>query len=160
MDGLSIYPIQIICIKIHQDFLAVDFLCIFEILYEIKYPMENNFEVNVHHITSKDSDQNLGSFVFPAHKKGKFRTLLKIHLPKSNDLIEWEEIVEVTAILFVISCKNKILIKIGYYLSNQLMYNNKINSNQSFEIDNIFRKILSDKPRITYFPLIKNYNGQ
>nr|UXY86849.1 ASF1-like histone chaperone [Cryptomonas paramecium] len=157
MNSFPVYPIQIICIKIHQDFLGANFLCVFEILYEVKYSMEKDFEVNIYHVTSKDADQNLGSFVFPAHKKGKFRTLLKIQLPKSKDLIQWEEMVEVTAILVVISYENEILVKIGYYLSNQLVCNDEISLNQSLEIDSIFRKILSDNPRITYFPFIKNY---
>jgi histone chaperone ASF1 len=152
------YPIEILYIKVLNNFCKIDSLFIFEVLYEVKYVLQNDFEVKIVYITSpleKDSDQELEIFIIPAKKKGKYKILLKIKPPDYKN-IKLEEITEITVILLIVSYNNKELVRIGYYLNNEIVFKNETNPTNSLEIDYILRKILSDKPRITYFSFNQN----
>nr|UXY87282.1 ASF1-like histone chaperone [Cryptomonas sp.] len=152
------HPIEVLYVKVENNFCSIDSLFIFEVLYEVKMILKEDFEVSVIYITSpleKNCDQELELFRLPAKKIGKFKVLLKVR-PPNYENIEWEELTEVTIILLVISYQNKELIRIGYYLNNEFNHNDKINSKDSNRTHSVLRKILSDRPRITYFPFISN----
>jgi histone chaperone ASF1 len=148
------YPIEILYIKVLNNFCNIDSLFIFEVLYEIKHILETDFQINAIYITSpleKKNDQELELFTLPAQKIGKFKVILKIQPPNYNNF-KVEEIMEITVILLIISYQKNELIRIGYYLNNEFLYENKTEQKNLYHKKNIIRKILSDKPRITYFP--------
>lgn len=151
------YPIEILYIKVLNNFCNINSLFIFEVLYEIKYNLETDFHINVIYITSpleKKNDQELELFTLPAKKIGKFKVILKIQPPNYNNF-KLEELMEVTVILLTVSYQKTELIRIGYYLNNEIVFRNDADETNSIKNENIIRKILSDKPRITYFPFFQ-----
>ena len=151
------YPIEIIYIKVLNNFCNINSLFIFEVLYEIKYTLETDFQINAIYITSpleKKNDQELELFTLPSKKIGKFKVILKIQPPNYNNF-KLEELMEVTVILLTVSYQKNELIRIGYYLNNEIVFEKEADQKNSFIKENILRKILSDKPRITYFPFFK-----
>jgi hypothetical protein len=151
------YPIEILYIKVLNNFCNINSLFVFEVLYEIKYTLETDFHINVIYITSpleKKNDQELELFTLPAKKMGKFKVILKIQPPNYNNF-KLEELMEVTVILLTVSYQKTELIRIGYYLNNEIVFGNEADQTNSIKKENIIRKILSDKPRITYFPFFQ-----
>ena len=148
------YPIEILYIKIINNFCKIDSLFMFEILYEIKTILVNDFQIKAVYITSsveRNNDQQLELFTIPGNKIGKFKVFLKIQAPNYSNF-PIEELQEVNVILLIFSYSNKELIRIGYYLNNEIYFENEIDHANSHRIKSIFRKILADKTRITYFP--------
>jgi histone chaperone ASF1 len=150
------YPIEILHIKVLNNLCHIDSLFLFEIIYEIKYCLQNDVKINAIYITSSfetHNDQELDYFTLPGNKLGKFKVTLKIRAPK-YDNFKLEELTEVTVILLTVLYENKELIRIGYFLNNEILYEKDSNQKNTLKVNYILRKILSDKPRITYFPLV------
>nr|UXY87773.1 ASF1-like histone chaperone [Cryptomonas curvata] len=150
------YPIEILHIKVLNNFCRIDSLFLFEVVYEIKYCLQNDIKINAIYITSSfetHNDQELDFFTLPGKKIGKFKIVLKIR-PPMYDTFKVEELAEVTVILLAFLYDNRELIRIGYYLNNEIFFKDDAKKKNSLKINYILRKILSDKPRITYFPFI------
>ncbi|KAJ1465322.1 histone chaperone [Baffinella frigidus] len=134
--------------KINKDFE-------FEIFYQIKNVLEEDFQIKFIYVVSplnEKSDQELESIKLPANKIGKFRVQLKFPPPDFSS-ISLEEIIGVTIILMIISHQKKEQLRIGYYVSNA--FNKDFPNDTRFQRKNnlkyITRKIIINQPRITRF---------
>ena len=148
------YPVEILYIKTINNFCNINSFFIFEILYEIKYILTKDFQIKAIYITSsleKNDDQELELFTIPGNKIGKFKVFLKIRAPDYSSF-RMEELTEVNVILLIFLYDNIELIRIGYYMNNEILFENEMDLKNSPKIKSILRKILTDKPRITYFP--------
>lgn len=101
---------------------------------------------------------------------GVQRFLLQVPAP-NHELIAHEDLLGVTVILITCSYKSKVFIQIGYYVNNEYDWNeeeekeyleenkDKLNDENAtkypkkIDINRVYRNILSDKPKVTRFPI-------
>ena len=98
-------------------------------------------------------DQELDVFFISAKKIGKFKMILNIKPPDYSN-ISFEEIIGITIILLKFWYKKKEFIRLGYFINNKLREEGDliIIEKETLPLNCVLRIILSDQPRITYFP--------
>ncbi|CAN4123615.1 unnamed protein product [Withania somnifera] len=128
----------------------------FEITYECNDPLKEDLEWKLIYVGSADDetcDQQLESvFVGPVNL-GSYRFVLQGDHPDPAR-IRAEDIIGITVLLLTCSYVGQEFLRIGYYVNNE--YNDeKLREQppQTVLIDNIERNILTDKPRVTKFPI-------
>ncbi|XP_059294933.1 probable histone chaperone ASF1A [Lycium ferocissimum] len=128
----------------------------FEISYECVDALKEDLEWKLIYVGSAEDetyDQLLESvFVGPVNL-GTYRFVLQAD-PPDPARIHQEDIIGVTVLLLTCSYVGQEFIRIGYYVNNE--YDDeklKEQPPQTVLIDKIQRNILTDKPRVTKFPI-------
>ncbi|KAJ1724324.1 Histone chaperone asf1 [Coemansia erecta] len=128
----------------------------FEITFECLSPLDDDLEFKLIYVSSpknKKLDQELDSLLVGPVPVGVNKFVFEADAPKI-DKIPKEDVIGVTVILLSCSYKDKEFVRIGYYVDN--MYNTEelqANPPEVPILDKIFRRILTDKPRVTRFPI-------
>ncbi|CAH9105547.1 unnamed protein product [Cuscuta europaea] len=128
----------------------------FEISYECVTPLKDDLEWKLIYVGSAEDetyDQLLESVLVGPVNVGNFRFVLQAEPPDPSKIRE-EDIVGVTVLLLTCSYLNQEFIRVGYYVNNEYT-DEKLREEppQNVLIDRIQRSILSDKPRVTKFPI-------
>ncbi|AFP65448.1 ASF1 like histone chaperone (nucleomorph) [Chroomonas mesostigmatica CCMP1168] len=151
-------PLDILSIKVKNNFINVENFFVFEIFYEVKKILKKDFELKITYVISpndKKQDQELGVFLISAKKLGKFKMPITVHPPSYFNFV-LEKILGITIILLDFRYENKEFIRIGYYINNEVDLEKKdfFETNNNFDLKYIIRKILVNQPRITHFPFL------
>lgn len=128
----------------------------FEISYECLTPLNDDLEWKLIYVGSAEDetyDQLLESVLVGPVNVGNYRFVLQADPPDPSKIRE-EDIIGVTVLLLTCSYLGQEFVRVGYYV------NNDYDDEQLREepppkvlIDRIRRNILSDKPRVTKFPV-------
>ncbi|KAI5559325.1 hypothetical protein POPTR_017G121100v4 [Populus trichocarpa] len=128
----------------------------FEISYECLTPLKDDLEWKLIYVGSAEDetyDQLLESVLVGPVNVGNYRFVLQANPPDPSKIRE-EDIIGVTVLLLTCSYLGQEFVRVGYYV------NNDYEDEQLREepppkvlIDKVQRNILSDKPRVTKFPI-------
>ncbi|XP_024014803.1 histone chaperone ASF1B [Eutrema salsugineum] len=128
----------------------------FEISYECLTSLKDDLEWKLIYVGSAEdetSDQLLESVLVGPVNVGNYRFVLQADSPDPSKIRE-EDIIGVTVLLLTCSYMDQEFIRVGYYV------NNDYDDEQLREepptkvlIDKVQRNILTDKPRVTKFPI-------
>ncbi|XP_024029641.1 histone chaperone ASF1B [Morus notabilis] len=128
----------------------------FEISYECLTPLNDDLEWKLIYVGSAEDetyDQLLESVLVGPVNVGNYRFVLQADPPDPSKIRE-EDIIGVTVLLLTCSYLGQEFVRVGYYV------NNDYDDEQLREepppkvlIDRVRRNILSDKPRVTKFPV-------
>ncbi|KAL1329790.1 hypothetical protein HN51_046981 [Arachis hypogaea] len=128
----------------------------FEISYECLTPLKDDLEWKLIYVGSAEDetyDQLLESVLVGPVNIGNYRFVLQADPPDPSKIRE-EDIIGVTVLLLTCSYLGQEFIRVGYYV------NNDYDDEQLREepppkvlVDRVQRNILSDKPRVTKFPI-------
>ncbi|KAB2611675.1 histone chaperone ASF1A [Pyrus ussuriensis x Pyrus communis] len=128
----------------------------FEISYECNTPLKDDLEWKLIYVGSAEDetyDQLLESVLVGPVNVGNYRFVLQADPPDPSKIRD-EDIIGVTVLLLTCSYIGQEFIRVGYYV------NNDYDDEQLREepppkvlIDRVQRNILSDKPRVTKFPI-------
>ncbi|KAG5018024.1 hypothetical protein AAZX31_06G002100 [Glycine max] len=128
----------------------------FEISYECLTALKDDLEWKLIYVGSAEDetyDQLLESVLVGPVNVGNYRFVLQADPPDPSKIRE-EDIIGVTVLLLTCSYLGQEFIRVGYYV------NNDYDDEQLREepppkvlIDRVQRNILSDKPRVTKFPI-------
>ncbi|KAF3443460.1 hypothetical protein FNV43_RR14012 [Rhamnella rubrinervis] len=128
----------------------------FEISYECLTPLKDDLEWKLIYVGSAEDetyDQLLESVLVGPVNVGNYRFVLQADPPDPSKIRE-EDIIGVTVLLLTCSYLGQEFVRVGYYV------NNDYDDEQLREepptkvlIDRVQRNILSDKPRVTKFPI-------
>ncbi|XP_052304214.1 probable histone chaperone ASF1A isoform X2 [Populus trichocarpa] len=128
----------------------------FEISYECLTPLKDDLEWKLIYVGSAEDetyDQLLESVLVGPVNVGNYRFVLQA-IPPDPSKIREEDIIGVTVLLLTCSYLGQEFVRVGYYV------NNDYEDEQLREepppkvlIDKVQRNILSDKPRVTKFPI-------
>ncbi|KAK6151024.1 hypothetical protein DH2020_015956 [Rehmannia glutinosa] len=129
----------------------------FEISYECVASLKDDLEWKLIYVGSAEDetyDQLLESVLVGPVNVGNYRFVLQADPPDPSKIRE-EDIIGVTVLLLTCSYVGQEFIRVGYYVNNDYD-DEKLREEppQKILIDKIQRNILSDKPRVTKFPLI------
>ncbi|KAL6520139.1 Histone chaperone asf1b [Orobanche hederae] len=128
----------------------------FEISYESVTPLKDDLEWKLIYVGSAEDetyDQLLESVLVGPVNVGKYRFVLQADPPDPSKIRE-EDIIGVTVLLLTCSYLGQEFLRVGYYVNND--YDDeqlREEPPQKVLIDKIQRNILSDKPRVTKFPI-------
>ncbi|KAL3844911.1 hypothetical protein ACJIZ3_002314 [Penstemon smallii] len=128
----------------------------FEISYECISPLQEDLEWKLIYVGSADDDtydQLLESvFVGPVNI-GNFRFLLQADPPDPSKILD-EDVLGVTVLLLTCSYVGQEFVRVGYYVNNDYD-DDKLKEDPPAKvvIDRVRRSILTDKPRVTKFPI-------
>ena len=100
---------------------------------------------------SSNNDQTLEEVMVGPVPVGVNKFVLQADPPNHN-LIPKKDWLGVTVVLITCSYLDQEFIRIGYYVNNESSSNQEENMS-SISIDDVFRNVLSDKPRVTRFPI-------
>lgn len=128
----------------------------FEISYECLTPLKDDLEWKLIYVGSAEDetyDQLLESVLVGPVNVGNYRFVLQADPPDPSKIRD-EDIIGVTVLLLTCSYLGQEFVRVGYYV------NNDYEDEQLREepppkvlIDKVQRNILSDKPRVTKFPI-------
>ncbi|CAL1405356.1 unnamed protein product [Linum trigynum] len=128
----------------------------FEISYECLTPLKDDLEWKLTYVGSAEDetyDQLLESVLVGPVNVGNYRFVLQADPPDPSRIRE-EDIIGVTVLLLTCSYLGQEFVRVGYYV------NNDYEDEQLREepppkvlLDKVQRNILSDKPRVTKFPI-------
>ncbi|KAK8588649.1 hypothetical protein V6N13_087553 [Hibiscus sabdariffa] len=128
----------------------------FEISYECLTPLKDDLEWKLIYVGSAEDetyDQLLESVLVGPVNVGNYRFVLQADPPDPSRIRE-EDIIGVTVLLLTCSYLGQEFVRVGYYV------NNDYDDEQLREepppkvlIEKVQRNILSDKPRVTKFPI-------
>ncbi|XP_010552129.1 PREDICTED: histone chaperone ASF1B [Tarenaya hassleriana] len=128
----------------------------FEISYECLTPLKDDLEWKLIYVGSAEDetyDQLLESVLVGPVNVGNYRFVFQVDPPDPSKIRE-EDIIGVTVLLLTCSYMGQEFVRVGYYV------NNDYDDEQLREepppkvlIDKVQRNILSDKPRVTKFPI-------
>ncbi|KAI4321269.1 hypothetical protein MLD38_034668 [Melastoma candidum] len=127
-----------------------------EISYECVAPLKDDLEWKLIYVGSAEDetyDQVLESVLVGPVNVGNYRFLLQADPPDPTKIRE-EDIIGVTVLLLSCSYLGQEFVRVGYYVNND--YEDEQLREEppaKVQIDKVLRNILSDKPRVTKFPI-------
>lgn len=128
----------------------------FEISYECVTPLKDDLEWKLIYVGSAEDetyDQLLESVLVGPVNVGNYRFVFQADPPDPSKIRE-EDILGVTVLLLTCSYMDQEFIRVGYYVNNDYDDDKlKEEPPPKVMIDRIQRNILSDKPRVTKFPI-------
>ncbi|KAK9197092.1 hypothetical protein WN943_005226 [Citrus x changshan-huyou] len=128
----------------------------FEISYECVTPLKDDLEWKLIYVGSAEDetyDQLLESVLVGPVKIGNYRFVLQADPPHPSKIRE-EDIIGVTVLLLTCSYLGQEFVRVGYYVNNDYGDEQlREEPPQKVLIDTVQRNILSDKPRVTKFPI-------
>ncbi|KAK9064933.1 hypothetical protein SSX86_016316 [Deinandra increscens subsp. villosa] len=128
----------------------------FEISYECVSPLKDDLEWKLIYVGSAEDetyDQVLESVLVGPVNVGNYRFVFQADPPDPSKIRE-EDIIGVTVLLLTCSYVGQEFVRVGYYVNND--YDDeklKEEPPQKVIIDKVQRNILTDKPRVTKFPI-------
>ncbi|KAM7516341.1 hypothetical protein LguiA_005924 [Lonicera macranthoides] len=128
----------------------------FEISYECVTPLKDDIEWKLIYVGSAEDetyDQLLESVLVGPVNIGNYRFVFQADPPDPSKIRE-EDIIGVTVLLLTCSYMGQEFLRVGYYVNND--YDDeqlREEPPQKVLIDRVQRNILSDKPRVTKFPI-------
>uniref|UniRef100_A0A453FCA1 Histone chaperone ASF1A n=1 Tax=Aegilops tauschii subsp. strangulata TaxID=200361 RepID=A0A453FCA1_AEGTS len=128
----------------------------FEISYECLVALEDDLEWKLIYVGSAEDenyDQQLESVLVGPVNVGTYRFVLEADPPDPSKIRE-EDIIGVTVLLLTCSYMGQEFIRVGYYVNND--YDDEQLREEppaKLLIDRVQRNILTDKPRVTKFPI-------
>lgn len=128
----------------------------FEISYECLVALEDDLEWKLIYVGSAEDenyDQQLESVLVGPVNVGTYRFVLQADPPDPSKIRE-EDIIGVTVLLLTCSYMGQEFIRVGYYVNND--YDDEQLREEppaKLLIDRVQRNILTDKPRVTKFPI-------
>ncbi|KAJ4847521.1 Histone chaperone asf1b [Turnera subulata] len=134
----------------------------FEISYECLTPLKDDLEWKLIYVGSAEDetyDQLLESVLVGPVNVGNYRFVLQAILLNSADppdpsKIREEDIIGVTVLLLTCSYLGQEFVRVGYYVNNDYEEEQlREEPPPKVQIDKVQRNILSDKPRVTKFPI-------
>ncbi|CAK9865421.1 unnamed protein product [Sphagnum jensenii] len=131
----------------------------FEISYECLLPLQDDLEWKLIYVGSAEDekyDQVLESVLVGPVNVGNYRFVFQAEPPESDKIPE-EDIIGVTVLLLTCSYLGQEFIRVGYYVSNEYVDENlREDPPAKVQVHQVQRNILSDKPRVTKFPVVFN----
>ncbi|KAJ9173031.1 hypothetical protein P3X46_016207 [Hevea brasiliensis] len=128
----------------------------FEISYECLTPLKDDLEWKLIYVGSAEDetyDQLLESVLVGPINVGNYRFVLQADPPDPLKIRE-EDIIGVTVLLLTCSYLGQEFVRVGYYVNNDYEDEQLREEPPSkVLIDKVQRNILSDKPRVTKFPI-------
>ncbi|KAL8472654.1 hypothetical protein ACS0TY_029750 [Phlomoides rotata] len=128
----------------------------FEISYECVTPLKDDLEWKLIYVGSAEDetyDQLLESVLVGPVNVGNYRFVLQADPPDPSRIRE-EDIMGVTVLLLTCSYVGQEFVRVGYYVNNDYESETlREEPPQRVAIDKIQRNILTDKPRVTRFPI-------
>ncbi|XP_075494428.1 histone chaperone ASF1B-like [Primulina tabacum] len=128
----------------------------FEISYECVTALKDDLEWKLIYVGSAEDetyDQLLESVLVGPVNVGNYRFVLQAD-PADPSKIREEDIIGVTVLLLTCSYMGQEFVRVGYYINND--YDDeqlREEPPQKIMIDKVQRNILTDKPRVTKFPI-------
>ncbi|XP_021741802.1 probable histone chaperone ASF1A [Chenopodium quinoa] len=128
----------------------------FEMSYECVVSLKDDIEWKLIYVGSAEDetyDQLLESVLVGPVNVGNYRFVLQADPPDPSKIRE-EDIIGVTVLLLTCSYMGQEFIRVGYYVNND--YDNeqlREEPPQKVLLDRVQRNILTDKPRVTKFPI-------
>ncbi|KAJ7975784.1 histone chaperone ASF1B-like [Quillaja saponaria] len=127
----------------------------FEISYECSTPLKDDLEWKLIYVGSAEDetyDQLLESVLVGPVNVGNYRFVLQSDPPDPSKIRE-EDIIGVTVLLLTCSYLGQEFVRVGYYVNNDYDEQLREEPPPKVLIDKVQRNILSDKPRVTKFPI-------
>ncbi|KAL9424961.1 hypothetical protein AB3S75_031982 [Citrus x aurantiifolia] len=128
----------------------------FQISYECVTPLKDDLEWKLIYVGSAEDetyDQLLESVLVGPVNVGNYRFVLQADPPDPSKIRE-EDIIGVTVLLLTCSYLGQEFVRVGYYVNNDYGDEQlREEPPQKVLIDTVQRNILSDKPRVTKFPI-------
>ncbi|KAG7586033.1 Histone chaperone ASF1-like superfamily [Arabidopsis thaliana x Arabidopsis arenosa] len=128
----------------------------FEISYECLNSLKDDLEWKLIYVGSAEDetyDQLLESVLVGPVNVGNYRFVLQADPPDPSKIRE-EDIIGVTVLLLTCSYMGQEFFRVGYYVNNDYEDEQlKEEPPTKVLIDKVQRNILSDKPRVTKFPI-------
>ncbi|ESQ28711.1 hypothetical protein EUTSA_v10019161mg [Eutrema salsugineum] len=128
----------------------------FEISYECLNSLKDDLEWKLIYVGSAEDetyDQTLESVLVGPVNVGNYRFVLQADPPDPSKIRE-EDIIGVTVLLLTCSYMGQEFLRVGYYVNNDYE-DEQLREEPPTKvlIDKVQRNILSDKPRVTKFPI-------
>ena len=134
----------------------------FEIQYDCLYDLPDDLEWKLTYVGSAESekyDQTLDAVYVGPVAPGQYRFVFQADPPNFSALPS-SDIVGVTIILLTCSYKNQEFLRVGYYVNNEYLDEGMREEPPAVPVlDKLVRSILSDKPRVTKYPIDWEGNG-
>ncbi|KNA11437.1 hypothetical protein SOVF_135060 [Spinacia oleracea] len=128
----------------------------FEISYECVVSLKDDIEWKLIYVGSAEDetyDQLLESVLVGPVNVGNYRFVLQADPPDPSKIRE-EDIIGVTVLLLTCSYLGQEFIRVGYYVNNDYADEQlREEPPQKVLLDKVQRNILTDKPRVTKFPI-------
>lgn len=130
--------------------------------YDCLYDLPDDLEWKLTYVGSAESekyDQTLDAVYVGPVAPGQYRFVFQADPPNFTALPS-SDIVGVTIILLTCSYKNQEFLRVGYYVNNEYMDEQLREDPPAVPaLDKLMRSILSDKPRVTKYPIDWEGNG-
>ena len=134
----------------------------FEIQYDCLYDLPDDLEWKLTYVGSAESekyDQTLDAVYVGPVAPGQYRFVFQADPPNFSALPS-SDIVGVTIVLLTCSYKNQEFLRVGYYVNNEYLDEGLREEPPAVPVlDKLVRSILSDKPRVTKYPIDWEGNG-
>ena len=129
----------------------------FEITFECLQPLEDDLEWKVLYVGSAEDtthDQVLDEILVGPIPVGINKFELQADAPDISQIPE-DDILGVTVVLVTCSYRDKEFVRVGYYVNNEYTepYDEFAGPPKPLDMDKVRRVILSEKPRVTRFPI-------
>nr|XP_023916621.1 probable histone chaperone ASF1A [Quercus suber] len=127
----------------------------FEISYECLTTPQDDLELKLIYVGSAEDetyDQLLESVLVGPINVGNYRFILLADPPDPSKIRE-EDIISVTVLLLTCSYLGQEFVRVGYFVNNDYEDEQLREPPSNVLIDRVQRNILSDKPRVTKFPI-------
>ena len=129
----------------------------FEITFECLQPLTDDLEWKVLYVGSAEDtshDQVLDEILVGPIPVGINKFVLQADAPDRSQIPE-ADVLGVTVVLVTCSYRNKEFVRVGYYVNNEYVepYDEEKGPPLPLDISKVRRVVLSDKPRVTRFPI-------
>ncbi|KAJ2901695.1 Histone chaperone asf1 [Coemansia aciculifera] len=129
---------------------------VIEVTFECLSHLEDDLEFKLVYVSSaknKKMDQELDTLLVGPVPVGVNKFVFKAAAPHVNKIPK-EDLIGVTVILLTCSYKEKEFVRIGYFVENSYIDEALLLAPPDVPvIDKIYREVLSEKPRVTRFPI-------
>ena len=130
--------------------------------YDCLYDLPDDLEWKLTYVGSAESekyDQTLDAVYVGPVAPGQYRFVFQADPPNFTALPS-SDIVGVTIILLTCSYRNQEFLRVGYYVNNEYLDEQMREEPPAVPVlDKLVRSILSDKPRVTKYPIDWEGNG-
>lgn len=129
----------------------------FEITFECLQPLSDDLEWKVLYVGSAEDtshDQVLDEILVGPIPVGINKFVLQADAPDISQIPE-SDILGVTVVLVTCSYREKEFVRVGYYVNNEYTetYDEEKGVPKPLDMDKVRRCVLSEKPRVTRFPI-------
>ena len=129
----------------------------FEITFECLQPLQDDLEWKVLYVGSAEDtthDQVLDEILVGPIPVGINKFVLQADAPDISQIPQ-DDILGVTVVLVTCSYREKEFVRVGYYVNNEYMepYDEEIGPPKPLDMNKVRRCVLSEKPRVTRFPV-------